>query len=74
MVRGKEGNTILHLLAANGKADLISPLLSKDSINSDLSDQSGQTPLLYAAKNGHKEIVEMLLARDHIDLNFADHR
>jgi ankyrin repeat protein len=67
MVRGEAGKTILHLLAKNGEADLIRPLLSKDNIDLDQRDQGGQTPLISAARNGHKEIVELLLAMDTID-------
>jgi ankyrin repeat protein len=48
MITDKSGNTVLHLLAQAGEADLIKPLLSKDNLNPDLRNMNGQTPLFYA--------------------------
>jgi ankyrin repeat protein len=68
----ENGNTILHILAENGEAELIKPLLLKCNLDPDPRDSSGQTPFACAARNGQKEMVEMLLTIDSIDLNPVD--
>jgi hypothetical protein len=37
----KSGNTILHILAENGEADLVELLLSNDSVSPDLRNLNG---------------------------------
>jgi ankyrin repeat protein len=71
--RDKDGNTILHVLAKNGEADLIKSLLSKYDINPDPRNGHGETPLSSAAMNGHKEIVELLLLNDSVYPDSVDH-
>jgi hypothetical protein len=54
--KNKEGNTILYLLADNGEgreADLIDPLLPKDTLNLEPRNLKGGTPLVRAAWKGH---------------------
>jgi ankyrin repeat protein len=71
-IKDKMGNTILHVLAEKGEADLINPLLSKYSLNPNLRNRLGRTPLISAVMNGHQEIVELLLMKDGVDPVFTD--
>eukprot|EP00736_Rhodelphis_marinus_P007264 Rmarinus@m.16759 len=56
----KEGNTALHLAAANGQDKVIPFLLKLDAPVNALNDRS-ETPLYLACANGHKDAVKSLL-------------
>jgi ankyrin repeat protein len=72
--KDEKGNTILHLLAKNGEADLIYPLLLKDRVNPDPRNSNGETPLFCAVLNGHKETIKFLLMGDGVNPNLINTR
>eukprot|EP00124_Ichthyophonus_hoferi_P003236 Ihof_evm9s269 gene=Ihof_evmTU9s269 len=59
--RDGNGNTALHMAAANGHLNVVQLLLPKCSqADLDAGNEAKSTPLHWAALNGHKEIVMLL--------------
>jgi len=44
-------------------------LLTQNTVNSDKSDNDGQTPIMGASMFGHEGVVRQLLARDDFNLD-----
>ncbi|RSL41757.1 hypothetical protein CEP53_012565 [Fusarium sp. AF-6] len=65
------GNSPLHLAAANGHEDIALWILQKAANKADVNIRdkniAGQTPLSYAAQNGHETIVKLLLATEGVE-------
>ncbi|RSL93102.1 hypothetical protein CEP52_013447 [Fusarium oligoseptatum] len=65
------GNSPLHLAAANGHEDIALWILQKAANKADVNirdkNVAGQTPLSYAAENGHETIVKLLLATEGVE-------
>eukprot|EP00123_Amoebidium_parasiticum_P020567 comp5257_c0_seq1/m.1292 comp5257_c0_seq1/g.1292 ORF comp5257_c0_seq1/g.1292 comp5257_c0_seq1/m.1292 type:complete len:173 (-) comp5257_c0_seq1:49-567(-) len=60
--RDGNGNTALHMAAANGHAEVVQLLLTKctrDDVNA--TNEPKNTPLHWAALNGHRQICELLV-------------
>ncbi len=62
MQTDNNGNTALHMAAANGHNDVLALLLSKGpSDYANVSNNEGNRPLHWACLNGHLETVKILL-------------
>ena len=59
--KGGNGETPLHVAAANGFVDVAQLLLAQRA-DVNAQDDDGRTPLHLAAQGGHKEVLELLLA------------
>ena len=55
--RRHDGQTLLHIAAANGKEAVVELLLSHAALDPNQADQEGMTPLYIAAQNGHAACV-----------------
>ncbi|RYP69278.1 hypothetical protein DL770_008288 [Monosporascus sp. CRB-9-2] len=49
-----DGNTLLHIAAANGDAAILKLLLTNGEVDPNLKNKSGETPLHRAAQGGHQ--------------------
>jgi len=59
----EEGNTALHMAAANGHVDAVQ-LLLQCGADASRTNQAGNTPLHWAAANGHQNVVDLILQQD----------
>ncbi|WP_349967021.1 ankyrin repeat domain-containing protein [Wolbachia endosymbiont of Armadillidium arcangelii] len=59
---GTDKNSLLHLAARKGYADLIDSILG-EGVEIDVVDESGKTGIYVAAKQGHFSVVKLLLKR-----------
>jgi ankyrin repeat protein len=60
-IKDKNGDTLLHMAAANGQKDVVKLLLA-NAAEVNAKDDAGMTPLSMAAARGHKEVVNLLFA------------
>lgn len=67
--RNKQGNTLLHLAAEQGRADSVRMLLALPAVNVNALNLNGESPLQLAVDNGHTECVRLLIEAKGIDLN-----
>jgi predicted nicotinamide N-methyase len=61
------GNTALHMAAANGNLTIVQLLLH---VNADATctNEAGNTPLHWASQNGHGPVVQALLEQQNVDV------
>ncbi len=59
----RQGMTPLILAARAGRTDIVNLLLTVDTLNLDVADNSGKTAVDYAIANGRNEIANLLLER-----------
>ena len=71
-LRDQDGNTILHLLAMEGRCNLLACLLRSNKGITDLINTAGQTPLLLGAMCGHLTTLRLLISQISVDPNVAD--
>ena len=60
-LRGKNGNTPLHLAARGGHEEIVKVLLDQPSVEVDAKDNSGKTALHFACSEGHRKVCQILL-------------
>ena len=54
-------NTALHMASANGHIKVVKLLLSQQTVNPNVQNDTGNTPLHYAALNGKQDVVALLI-------------
>ncbi|KAK5106214.1 hypothetical protein LTS08_000332 [Lithohypha guttulata] len=70
-IKGKKGETALHLLSHQGKHEVIRQILTRTEVDINAKARGGLTPLMLAAANGHKDTVNVLVDGG-ADLNVRD--
>lgn len=54
------GQTLLHIAAENGRADVVLWLLEDQGFDSEKTDERGRTAFFYAEKNNHDRVIAIL--------------
>mmetsp|Transcript_25649 Transcript_25649/g.64396 ORF Transcript_25649/g.64396 Transcript_25649/m.64396 type:complete len:1380 (-) Transcript_25649:3237-7376(-) len=67
--RNVGSQTVLHVAAENGYADLIEFLVDKYHINPNPTDTAGRTPLHIAATFGHLNVLDVLAVRAEVSIS-----
>ena len=63
----QNGNTALHMAAANGHLAVVETLLEQKPQHT-MTNHAGNTPLHWAAANGHDEVVKVLVNLPDVDV------
>ncbi len=71
-MKNKDGDTPLHLAAANGKLSAVRALLEHADINVNAENHYAITPLHLAALNNQGYVVRVLLSNVNVNVNAAD--
>lgn len=65
----QNGNTALHMAAANGHMAVVATLLQQRPVlQHNLTNHAGNTPLHWAAANGHDQVVQLLVKLPDVDV------
>lgn len=70
--RDNDGNTVLHILAQQNRADLMLLLIDKYNADVNTVNNKGQSVLHYTAQYGYTDQLNLLLDQYHMDVNAAD--
>lgn len=73
-IRDESGNSILHILAAEGEHELLLQVLRCKVALLNAKNKDMDTPLSVAVSRGHLLVVEALLNRLDVDTNFTNDR
>ncbi|GMF74737.1 unnamed protein product [Aspergillus oryzae] len=73
-IRDESGNSILHILAAEGEHELLLQVLRCKVALLNAKNKDMNTPLSVAVSRGHLLVVEALLNRLDVDTNFTNDR
>ena len=66
------GATPLYIASQDGRAEVVSLLLSKEGVDVNAALSDGATPLYIASQKGHTDIVNLLLNATGIEVNQAE--